>query len=79
MDFYGGPHIVTAEDYYKVKISSDGNIIDFENSLKTSEPIQLLADSQMYASTGNVNVNSDNDGKIKIKIRKGDDAVTIEL
>lgn len=44
-----------------------------------SNAIQLVQDDHEIEPTGDVYLKSKNDGKIKIQIKKGSDAVFIEL
>jgi len=76
LDWYGGPHYVTAEDYYSANATSSHGFLDYGIS---SKAMQLIDDDDQMDRADNVHVTGENDGKIKIRIKKGSDAVTIEL
>jgi len=71
LDWYGGPHYVKREDYYNANVTSSG-FLDVGFSANAIDNSQSKIASEVFA-------NSKNEGKIKIKIKKGSDAVTIEL
>ncbi|KAJ6648850.1 Protein CREG1 [Pseudolycoriella hygida] len=68
LDWYGGPHYVSTEDYYNANETLNGFLYD----KFLSNPRQSLD------QRGSVN-NMHNENKIKIKIEKGNDKVTIEF
>lgn len=77
LDWYGGPHYVSNEDYYNAKTISNG-FLGMDNGFATNA-LKLADDDTQMDRTDNVNGNSNDDKKIKIRIERGSDAVTIEL
>lgn len=77
LDWYGGPHYVSNEDYYNAKTASNG-FLGMDSGFAT-KALKLVDDNTQMDRINDVNGKSNNDGKIKIKIERGSDAVTIEL
>ncbi|XP_037042373.1 protein CREG1 isoform X1 [Bradysia coprophila] len=78
LDWYGGPHYVSVEDYYNANPATNG----FLNYGRSVNAVALAEDHHETSSNSidSTNTRSRNDERIKIRIQKGSDAsVTIEL